>query len=239
MSRKLQFLFSLICMLALTGFVMTGCEVDGDADADSTTGTTTSSGGTTSSGTTSTTIVAEYFFVRVQTGAGVDVGDAQREDPGADIDYVGLIDQTAGLVNPTSVSLESDMTQYPNYKDRSIDGAGLTINSFSESDPTNVTAASTCDTASSNYVSIGMDGDPGAVWGFPTAIDQGDTIVVLEVGGCERASGGATPGSEPYDVSVSIANQVDSTFVSIGSRANDAPLLTITVPALPVVELTP
>lgn len=244
MSRKLRFLFSLICLLALTGFMATGCEVDDGADATTSSSGDTSSSGTSSSGETDTgQPLASYFFVRIQSSTGTPDTETGSEDPGADIDAVFLLDGGPGgsLVTPSSVSLETSMeVLYDNYKPRDIDGAGLTMNAFSEGSPLDVTTASTCDTGSENYVSVGMPGDPGAVWGFDTAIDEGDTIVVLEVGGCVRANGGSTtPGSEPYSVDVAIANRVDSTWTNIGTRSNDQPLLQITIPAgaLPDVPL--
>ena len=235
MSRNLRFLFALICMLAVGGFALTGCEVDDGADTTTTTGTDTSSSSSSSSGAdTGTTVFADYFYVRVSA---TDAAESETtEDPGADIDAV-ILGQGGTNITATSVELLTDMSAYANYKSRDVNTAGTTINAFTETDPANITTASTCATSSDGFVSIGGTdaGEAAAIWTFPSGVENGDTLYVVEVGGCD--TGSSTAGSEPYSVEVSISTTVDANWQSLGSRVGDAPVTPFSVTGLPDVPL--
>ena len=180
-------------------------------------------------------MTASYFYVRVTPDAYLSVSDGD-EDPGADIDTI-ILDKGGENHFPSEVMLDADMSQYPGYKSRMISRAGMTLDAFSESDPSQIGSGSTCSTSSAGFVSIGGDPNDGAVFSFNSPIERGDTLWVLEVGGCDREGSGSTPGSEGYAVAVAVSTLVDANWLSIGTRASDGPVTAITVPELPEVAL--
>ena len=225
-----------VLLLLIVGALSGGCFLDSppdDGDPKDTNGiydTFTSSGADTST----TTVFADYFYVRVSATEAAE--SMTTEDPGADIDAV-ILNQGGANITATGVELLTNMSVYENYKPRDVNVAGATIDAFDETDPANITASSTCNTSSDSFVSIGGTdvGEAAAIWTFPSGIENGDTLYVVEVGGCD--TGSSTAGSEPYSVEISISTTVDANWQSLGSRVSDAPVTPFSVSGLPDVPL--
>ena len=80
------------------------------------------------------------FYVRVSATEAAE--STTTEDLGPDIDAV-ILNSGGTNFNANYVELLTDMSTYTNYKARDPSTAGTTINAFTETDPTKITADST------------------------------------------------------------------------------------------------
>lgn len=215
--RKIRFV--LVLFLALGALAFSGCELEEDPDADMTTGTDTNTNTDTAGDTSEdTTPSLSYRFIRIDdvSGPGVDI------DSGADIDAI-LLEKSDG----TSVGAET----LEGFEHGGGQGDAVNPNdalgqpdSFTDWEGTDPV----CDLGG-GYVSLGGDGGLLIV-GMPQDIETGDTITVLEVGGCTGNEGGAGI-PDAIEVSVSVGNDIDGswTFVTSG----EGPVISASVPTLP------
>ena len=236
MQQRACFIFLILSIFSA------GCEINSDDSSDSfnNSADTADSSKTTSISNdrdTSYIIVCGYHYVRVSATEAAK--SETLENPGPDIDAV-ILNQGGANIEATSVELLTDMSAYTNYKPRDVSTAGIRIDAFTETDPADITASSTCATSSDGFVSIGGTdaGEAAAIWTFPSAVEHGDTLYVVEVGGCrENSREGATSNSEAYSVEVSISTTVDANWQSLGSRVGDGPVMPFVALGLPQIPL--
>jgi len=160
-----------------------------------------------------------YFFVRIDDLS----APADTADGGADIDAI-ILDKADG-----TQAFADSVEGY-------VHGGGTVTGD--EIDPTAVTGlpdafyaypdTTVCDVSSGRFVSLGGTGGL-VIAGMNSAVQEGDVLNVLEVGGCDFGAGTAI--SEPVDVSVSTAKEIDGTWTFLGSGTG--PEITINVPPLP------
>jgi len=85
-----------------------------------------------------------------------------------------------------------------------------------------------CEVSSRGFVSLGGTGGLLVV-GMALSIETGDTVSVLEVGGCDFGAGTAI--SEPVDVSISTGPRIDGSWIFLGT--GQGPEALVEVPQLP------
>lgn len=221
--KKTRFLALLICLLATFALAFSGCEADPDADATPDTGTTTNE--------VTNIEPLDYFWVRVDD-LSTDVDD---EDPGSDIDAVGLVKGgtyswlQAGVAGMFA-SDDRDATVSMDFAN--AEGAPNAFTGWESGDTTN------CSVASAGFASLGGSG--GYLIGrFADAIEAGDELVVYEVGNCHgpgtSGTGDYQAAAEPVKLSVSVSNVVDGTWTTVSDNLAGG-VSRVTVPALPVVN---
>lgn len=200
MLRKLRFITTLFAAMAALGFVLTGCELEEDADADTT--TTPDVEEDTDPGDTGTDVTdpgLDYRFVRVDDVS----GNSEDIDGGADLDSI-ILDKADGS------------TVYADTVESFLHGAG-----FGDMlDPTealgapdsffNYPASLECD-VDVGFVSLGGTGGQLIVQ-MGGAIEAGDTLTVLEVGNCDNDVGIA----DDVEVFVSVAADDSRDWVALG-----------------------
>lgn len=223
---KLRYVLTLIAACAALGLALTGCEIEDDADAqDATsntgndTGTTTTPGDTT---TPTTPATLPYRYVRIDDLSTT----ADTINGGADIDAV-YVDKggTGTLVYADNVEAflhGGGFAEGPDLDPLNATGAPDSFFAFPDT--------AECD-ADNGFVSLGGVGGYIILrMGSDDQIEVGDAVGVLEVGGCDF--GGNNPAIiEEVEVSVSVANQPDSTWTSLGT--GEGPLIEISVTSLP------
>jgi hypothetical protein len=222
--KKAKFLALLISMFAALAFV--ACEADDDADADG--GTNTNTTNTTADPDAPTYL--EYYFVRIDDQS----TDTNGEDPGADIDAVGLVngDGSRDWLSEAGgqfASTDRDATVSMDFAQ--AEGEPNAFTNWASND------SAYCSVASANFAALGGTG-AYLIGRFGDAIDTGDQIVVYEVGNCDGpgTSGTTTYHADPdaVAVSVSVSNEVTGTWTSVGTGTGG--VMTLTVPTLPNVE---
>jgi hypothetical protein len=135
-----------------------------------------------------------------------------------------------GLNHPTSVSLNLDPSIYTAYQPRSIDGAGLILDTFDVQDPSNIVPSSTCTPSSEKMISLGDQTGLGVVFGFNVSPEAGDVILVVLPSNCQRPDGTFTA-PDRVSVSLGFSNSLDTHWIHIGVVS--APLGAIRVPNYP------
>lgn len=157
-----------------------------------------------------------YRFVRIQDDDTAPTG----EDPGADIDAVGLVKtgepQYASLVAACEVGPSGGVCT----NEEGVLGApeafpGLADDNLDE-----------CDATSANFVSLGGTGG-SVVVEMPADIESGDTLLIYEVGNCAVVGAGNQARAEP--ITVSIGESESGPWEAL-TLSGDAPLYTAVVP---------
>lgn len=239
MSNKMRFLYLLVCLAAALGFVVSGCEVDDDADADGGTSTDGTTDGATD-GTTDGTepILLNYRYVRVTDISGNDTGN----NPGADIDAIILTKAGGGDVMPTAVI---DSFSGSNATEAIVPEEVLTLDAFSTSNPSSGATCSLYRDANgtnSTFFALGGDGFVTVQFAEP-GLEVGDTLRVLEVGNCEFTGldgNTGTAGAENVMVEVSVGSDASGTWRTVVSNGSGPAIsATLTADMLPPVEAAP
>ena len=211
-------LLLLLFTLAALGFAV-GCELESDADADATTANDT---GTIDTPTDNTVTYLDHRYVRLD-----DLSNNQDgEDPGADIDAVIL---TKGGTGATSYALNSvdyspGVTAGDNQVPSDATGAPDAFAAYPDT--------TTCN-ADEGFVTLGGFGY--IILEMGDKMEAGDTITVLEVGGCDY--GGSNPAKvETVQVQVSVADSATNPhWQVVGSGQGPAIAFTLDANDLPLV----
>lgn len=228
---KMRFFYLLICMLAGMSLVVSGCEVDDDADADGGTGggTDTSTDGTDTDGTDTEEPTLDYRFVRVTDLS----NDSGTSDAGADIDAIFITKSGGNDVFPLA---DKFIYEPSGGEVQAADpNAAIDIDAF-----TAYPNVDTCElndaSGAPNYVSLGGTGYIIAEFAAP-GVEEGDTLKVLEVGGCDFGSG--TAREEEVRIEISTGSSLDGTWQTVSTGTNTLHQTTITSAMVPPVALAP
>ena len=213
---KLRFLLVLTAVMATVGFA--GCELQPDADADG--GNTTTDVTTTPDGTTDTAGVLDYRYVRVDDLSNITAG----QDPGADIDAIILEKASGTDVYADKIeAFQPGVDVGDNIDPTDALGAPDSVINYTDAMPD-------CN-ADAGFVSLGGSGYVVAHMG--ENIEVGDSVAVIEVGGCDY--GGGTAKLETVKVQVSVAAEPDNQYwVTLGE--GQGPYLSLSVNSLPPVS---
>lgn len=181
----------------------------------------------------------DYRFVRVDDLSELTAGDW----PGADIDAVVLVKpdgqrifaNRAAQFERASGTLAEALD--PNEALGAPDGfIGYPGDTSACSLYKDEQACVNNDTCELTYVSLGGVGGYLVVE-MPEAIEGGDSIQVLEIGGCDFTDHHGDPGRanrDPIQIQVSVSDEPDGTWVVV-SDSGTGPVITATVPTLPEV----
>lgn len=221
-TRSMNIALTLTASLIAAGLATPGCEIDPEPDATTDGGDTDTNGGD-DGDTVMPPDGDPYFFVRVDDLSPM----ADTADGGSDIDAI-ILDKTDGT--------QAFADSVEGYEHGGGDGI-----TGDELDPTEALGSpdafyaypdtSVCDVEGTGgnapFVSLGGTGGVLVV-GMSAAIETGDTLTVLEVGGCDFGDGMAN--AEEVDVSISTAKEIDGTWTFLGNGTG--PEITATVPEL-------
>jgi len=210
---KPNLLLVLMVAIATLGFV--GCEFDEGSDGDSS--TTTQPDVTNDE--SETAVGMEYRDVRVDDMSGINTG----QDPGADIDAI-ILEKAAGtdVYADKIEAFQLGVDVGDNIDPVDALGAPDSVVDFKGSAPT-------CN-ADAGFVSLGGSGYLVAHMG--EAIEVGDSVAVIEVGGCDYGGGMAKLEVVKVQVSVS-AEPENQHWVALGQ--GEGPYLSLSVITLPEV----
>lgn len=215
-----KFRFILIAFVAVGALALSGCELEDESDATETATNTNPTGTTepTTEPTTDTTPAGDpYAFVRID-----DLSEFNdTEDGGADIDAIVLDKLSGGQFYADTVEAFS----FGGGTAEELDAeAALGAPDAFEDYP----AVATC-RVDGGFVSLGGIGGQ-LVLGMESNIEAGDTLTVLEVGGCDF--GGPNDAIlDDIEVFVGISKEPSGQWESLGS--GEGPAVSFTVPTLP------
>lgn len=178
----------------------------------------------------------EFKFVRVDDTSEVTAADyLNREDPGADIDAV-VLKKAIGGQSVYAVQLhgynrgngKSDVEKKKAYDPQAVIGAPDSFTSYPDATKCQyyVTKPVNGEGGVYSFVSLGGKPEAGVKGGYVIVemggkIEVNDMLDVLEVGNCKLSNteDGSTPDAkaELVQVSISISNAVDGSWVVVGS----------------------
>lgn len=214
---KLRFLLVLTAIMAMVTFV--GCELEDDADADGTSSTDVTSTTDTTTTDTVTNTGLDYRYVRVDDLSNITDG----QDPGADIDAIILEKANGTNVFASNVeAFQLGVDVGDNIDPQDALNAPDSVVNYTDSFPTCNADAGFVSLGGSGYLVVAMDQN----------IEVGDSVAVIEVGGCDYGGGEAKV--EMVKVQVSVAAEPDNLhWVTLGQ--GEGPYLSLDVSSLPVV----
>jgi len=230
MPRK--FLYILTILLAALSLTITACETDDDEDATdgggstgaTTTGGSPATGGTPAAGgsaaTGGTGGTPEYRFVRVIDNS----TDGDSEDPGADIDAIGVRSAATGMTQ-WATSMEGTSGDNSSGDPQSVLGEPTAFPDWASGDTSTCNANATA----GGFWSAGANGG-GISVGFANTFTTGDTVVVYEVGNC-TIDGGGTARTEAISIDVATTGDIaGGDWVTVISATEGSPLIEATIP---------
>jgi len=223
-------LLYLAAVLAALSMLFAGCEIEGDGDADAVTSNDTGTSTNEDTGTPdSTTTYKEYRYVRIDDIS----GNADDIDGGADIDAIILFKAGGSAVYADNVEAfehgggfgtEVDSTEALGQPDafENYSGVGVGIDRCH---------------VDTGYVSLGGT-DGLLIVHMADQIEVGDSLSVLEVGGCEFWDDEDHEAIEDdVRVSVSVGKSLTDQWQVLGEGAGPEINFDLTATDLPNVEL--